>query len=376
MVAAALVIPALLAWVFLLLLPWRPWSTRERLDSGGSRADADFHAVTVLIPARNEADCLAHTLRSLRSQGAGLQVIVVDDESDDATVEVAAASYGDGLTIVPGSAPPPGWSGKLWALEQGRSHVTTPYLLLLDADVVLAPGMVAALLAKMRDARLDVVSVMVELRWKSVPERLLLPAFVYFFKLLYPFGLANDARFPRIAAAAGGCLLVRADALQRAGGFGQIRSRLIDDCALAGRVKENGGRIWVGLTHSAHSRRTYGGFKQIRDLIARCAFAQLQHSTLRLLALTLLFVLVFWVPVAALAVAGTPARALGSIALGAMMLSYGPTLRYYGMSPLWCIAMPLIATFYLASSWYSAIRFWRGQGSEWKGRAYLASGSQ
>lgn len=369
-------VPAVVIWAAVLLLPWRPWSTRERLDSNHRQGPGDLHDVTVLIPARNEAKYLGDTLRALGDQGVGLQVMVVDDESVDATSEVAASSYAQGLTIIAGSEPPEGWSGKLWALEQGRNCVTTPYVLLLDADVVLAPGMIAALLGKMRENGLDLVSVMVELRWKSVAERFLLPAFVYFFRFLYPFELANNYRFRRIAAAAGGCMLVRNDALHRIGGFKAIRGHLIDDCELARRLKGAGSHLWVGLTHSACSRRAYGGLREIRDLIARCAFIQLHYSLAGLLGLTFVFVLAFWAPLIGVLSGRADAGALGLAVWFLMMLSYGPTLRYYELSLWWSATLPLIATFYLLSSWYSAVQHWRGQGSKWKGRTYVVSDSR
>lgn len=356
-------------WIGVLLLPWRPWGTRERLDATVRPGDADLSDVTVLVPARNEADGIRATLAALGAQGEGLHVIVVDDESVDGTAELATGALQSGPLVVSGTPTPAGWTGKLWALEQGRRRVATPFTLLLDADIVLGPGMVAALRDKMRQDRIQLVSLMAALRMQAFWEKLLMPAFVYFFKLLYPFRLSNDPAFPGIAAAAGGCIMMETQVLEEIGGFRRLKNALIDDCALAAQVKACGYTTWIGLTHSASSTRAYKSLEAIWNMVTRTAFTQLRYSTSMLLTLTGIFMLAFWLPVAGL-FAPPAARTLSLLALCAMGLGYFPTLRYYRMTPWWTLALPLIGTLYLAMTWSSAARYWRGRGSEWKGRIY------
>ncbi|MEJ2761734.1 MAG: glycosyltransferase, partial [Gammaproteobacteria bacterium] len=214
-------LPGCLIWIAILVLPWRPWSARESLDGDTSLPD-DLDDVTVLIPARNEQDCIARTLRSVAAQGRGHRIILIDDQATDATVAEAAGLNLAGLRILPGQTLPPGWTGKLWALEQGRREAATDYLLLLDADIELLPGTLPALRAKLRSEGRQLVSLMAFLRMQNFWEKLLMPAFIYFFKLLYPFHLSNSgSRFT--AAAAGGCILIESRALAAAGGFAAIR---------------------------------------------------------------------------------------------------------------------------------------------------------
>ncbi len=356
--------PAALMWFGLLALPWRPWSTRERLEPLPSdRSRADLSGITVLIPARNEAEVIGMTLSSLQAQGAGLKIIVVDDQSDDGTAEIARRF--DNVDVLPGAPLPPGWAGKLWALEQGRGRVDTAMTLLLDADIALEPGMLAAALALKREHKVHFVSLMADLRRTSFWDRLLLPAFVYFFKLIYPFRLSNSS-FRHVAAAAGGCVLVDTAALRKVGAFACLRGALIDDCTLARRIKDGDHRLWTGMSRGVVSLRPYGDLKSIHDMVARSAFTQLRYSTALLLLLTALFATAYWLPLAALAYGSKLAVA----ALIAMCLAYVPTLRYYGMSPLWALASPLIGALYLAMTWSSAIRYWRGVRSQWKNRTY------
>jgi hopene-associated glycosyltransferase HpnB len=258
----------------------------------------------------------------------------------------------------------------MWALEQGRSEVRTPLTLLLDADIALAPGMVAALLAQRHEHGVQFVSLMADLRRTSFWDRLLLPAFVYYFKLLYPFALSNSA-FRHVAAAAGGCVLVETEVLDRIGAFASLRGALIDDCTLARQVKRAGFRTWTGLSRGVVSLRPYGTLQSIHDMVARSAFTQLRYSTALLLLVTLVFAVAYWVPLAALCWPQT--RIWGVAALAAMGLGYWPTLRYYGLSPAWLLAKPLAATLYLAMTWSSAIRCWRGVRSQWKERIYASS---
>jgi hopene-associated glycosyltransferase HpnB len=357
-------IPAVM-WVGLLLAPWRPCSTREHIEADPHAGSVDLSEITVLIPARNEADVIGLTLTGLQSQGHGLQVIVVDDQSSDATAQIAA-SFAN-TRVVSGQPLPEGWAGKLWALEQGRSHVSTPITLLLDADIQLQPGLLAALLAHKRKDNRQFVSLMADLRRTSFWDRLLLPAFVYYFKLIYPFSLSNS-RFRHVAAAAGGCILVDTEALQRAGAFASLRDALIDDCTLARQVKSAGYRTWLGLSRGVVSLRPYGDLRSIHDMVARSAFTQLGYSTLVLLIVSALFVFAYGVPFILLGSAQT--WRLGLLALIAMMLSYVPMLRYYRMGMAWALLLPLGAALYIGMTWSSAIRYWRGVRSRWKDRTY------
>jgi hopene-associated glycosyltransferase HpnB len=241
----------------------------------------------------------------------------------------------------------------------------------LDADIELAPGIVSLLLKKAKTEGLEFISLMARLRMQGFWERLLMPAFIYFFKLLYPFRRSNTPS-SKVAAAAGGCILLETALLRRLGGFEPIRDALIDDCALAGAAKSLGAHTWIGLTHSAKSLRAYGGFREISNMVARTAFYQLRYSVSLLFFLTLAMTLLFWIPVVGFGFPSTGAKILSALSLTAMMASYLPTLRFYGLPMGWSAALPLVGTLYLAMTWISAIRFWRGLGARWKGRAYGA----
>jgi hopene-associated glycosyltransferase HpnB len=358
-----------LIWLAIMLLPWRPWGTREYMDSPASSPDADLSDITVLIPARNEADVIGRTLSSLKTQGNGLRIVAVDDRSTDRTVTVAQTFGMQNLRIITGEALPADWSGKLWALEQGFRHVNTPLVLLIDADIELQPGIVQRLRRKLKEDHLQLVSLMAQMRMVSFWERLLMPAFVYFFKMLYPFRLSNSG-FSGVAAAAGGCILLETRLIKEIGGFKAICNELIDDCALAKQVKSLGYRTWIGLTHSVSSLRSYENLAGIWNMVARTAFCQLRYSAVLLIGTTAIMLGVFWVPVAGLFSPPAWAKTLSACAFAALILSYLPTLKFYGRSRGWAVALPLIATLYLAMTWSSAVRFWVGAGSPWKGRFY------
>ncbi|MBX6420977.1 MAG: glycosyltransferase [Nevskia sp.] len=361
-------LPAALAGFGLLLAPWRPWSTRERLETAGAVPHADLSEITALIPARNEAALLPRSLAALTAQGRGLRVVVIDDQSEDGTAQIARRF--PGVEVIAGTPLPAGWSGKLWALEQGLRTVRTPRVLLLDADIELAPGLLARLLERQRRHHLQLVSLMADLRRTSFWDKLLLPAFVYYFKLLYPFALSNAPRFKSIAAAAGGCVLVETEALRAIGAFASLRDALIDDCTLARRIKRAGMRTWIGLSRGAVSLRPYGTLRAIHDMVARSAFTQLGYSTPLLLLVTAIFAGVYWAPLGLLA---TSTGWLAALSLAALALGYVPTLRYYGLAPGWALLLPLTATLYLAMTWSSALRYFRGVRSQWKGRRYEAA---
>lgn len=359
-------------WLGLLALPWRPWDTRERLEASGETPDADLSSVVVLIPARNEAATIGRTLAFLSAQGRNLKIILIDDQSTDDTADAARDGAGINLAleIIVGTSLEPGWAGKVFALEQGRSRADRPLILLLDADIALRPGTIAALLEKKRETGAALVSLMAELSMQGLAERLLMPAFVYFFKLVYPFALSNGrTRF--VAAAAGGCVLIERAVLDGIGGFGVLKGAIIDDCALARAVKRSGRRTWIGLSHAAKSIRGYQTLGTIWRMVARSAYTQLNYSPVLLGGASLMLALAFWMPLIALITfPALDAKLIGGLALLAMMASYWPTLRYYDRSPWWVLALPLIGTLYLAMTWSSAIDYWHGRRTIWKGRIY------
>jgi hopene-associated glycosyltransferase HpnB len=364
-----LIATAALAWVVLLVAPWQPCSTKERLEPDHIEGMLDLSDITVIIPARNEAVGIRRTLSALADQGAHLAIVLVDDQSSDETVRFSRSMAAERLRIIEGEPLPPGWTGKVWALEQGLRSVTTDLALLLDADIELDRGMIGALKWKLNDAKVDLVSVMAWLRMESFWERLLAPAFIYFFKLLYPFSIGNSPH-SRLGVAAGGCVLVRMDALKKAGAMQSIRTAIIDDCALASCIKGSGGRTWIGLSHSVRSHRPYPSLENFWEMVARTAFTQLRYSVWLLLGTTLVMSGIYVIPWVGLFLTSAAARWFGLIGVSGMMTSYVPTLLYYRRSILWAPMLPVIGSLYLLMTWTSAIRFWRGRRLEWKDRIY------
>ena len=361
---------ALLAWVGVLVAPHQPHRTRERLEADPTAED-DCASVTVLIPARDEATSIGRAIGGLAAQGRGLDVIVVDDESSDGTAEAAraAATAARGaleLRVIAGRPLPEGWAGKPWALEQGLAAVDRPFVLLLDADIEVARGLVSTLLREARARDASLVSLLAELHCTGFWERLLTPAFVFFFKLLYPFVWSNDPR-RRTAAAAGGCMLVRSDALRAIGGFAAIRGALIDDCSLAQKMKQQG-PIWLGLTDRVRSIRAYDDWQEIRRMISRSAYAQLRYSPALLAGTVAGMALTYLAPPLFALFGDGLARWLGVAAWLLMALAFQPTLRFYRVSPLWGVALPFIAVLYLLYTLDSAYQYMRGRGGAWKGR--------
>jgi hopene-associated glycosyltransferase HpnB len=364
---------ALLAWLGLLLSPHQPHRVRERLEPqpGG----ADLSGITVLVPARDEAALIGPVLTALERQGQGLEVVVIDDQSSDDTRGAAERAAGPSLSlrVIAGAALPDGWAGKLWALEQGLRLVDRPYVLLLDADIELAPGMLPALLGAARERDATLVSLLAELSCRTFFERLLSPAFVFFFKLLYPFAWSNDAA-RATAAAAGGCMLVRTDVLRQIGGFAAIRGALIDDCTLAAALKRHRPPIWLGLSHGVRSVRRYAALDDFWSMVSRSAFTQLRYSTSWLIVATVLMLLTLVAPVAGVAAGAMSGdwRVLATAggAWLALSAAYWPVVSFYRLSPAWAATLPMAAALFLAMTWTSAIGYWRGTRASWKARDY------
>jgi len=382
MVFDFLALLAFAVWLYLAFGRGGFWLGAER-DDFDPPLPAQTPEVTAVIPARNEADGVGACVESLlRQHYRGLRaVVLVDDESSDGTAPVArqaAAACGaaDRLTIVAGTPLAPGWTGKLWAMRQGIAAATAgpppDFLLLTDADIVYAPQVLGWLVAHASANRLVLASFMVELRCDSLPERGLIPAFIFFFQMLYPFAWVNRPA-AATAAAAGGCMLVRADALQQAGGIDAIRSALIDDCALAAALKAQG-PIWLGLTRRVRSLRRYPHWSDVGHMVSRTAYAQLRYSPLLLLATVAALTLVYLVPPVATIFGAGPSRAFGIGAWAIMAILFQPTLRSYRLSPLWGFALPAIAAAYLVFTVQSAIASMRGKGGLWKGRFQAAAG--
>lgn len=367
-------------WLYLLAGRGLFWLARQRDDRPEPPAPPAWPDIVAVIPARDEAASIGQAVRSLLGQDypGRLQAIVVDDASQDATAETAADAADaigarERLTLLRGRPLPAGWTGKLWAVKQGVEAAESrrpKYLLLTDADIVYAPGALRRLVARAEQRGTVLTSVMVKLRCASFAERCLIPAFVFFFQMLYPFAWVNRAE-RATAAAAGGCMLVDAGALATAGGIEGIRSALIDDCALAGEMKSVG-PIWLGLSEHVTSIRAYDGFAPIRRMVTRSAYAQLGYSPL-LLAATVLAMAATFLAGPALAIFGTgPTALLGAAVWALMAVAYQPTLRLYQLSPLWGPALPAIALVYTLWTVESALQYARGQGGQWKGRVQAA----
>jgi hopene-associated glycosyltransferase HpnB len=360
----------LVFWLVMLLLPWQPWRNRETLTVAHPASHADLSDISVIIPARNEAGQIYRTLQALAEQGKDLHVIVVDDQSQDDTANQARSFQHLELSVIDGLPLPKGWTGKLWALQQGVATIQRPITVLLDADITLAAGALAELRDKMQQQKLALVSVMAQLSMRTYWEKLLLPAFIYYFKQLYPFALSNNPGIKFVAAAAGGCIMMKSDTLKAIGGFAAIKATLIDDCALARRVKQKGYRTWLGLTRDVYSHRPYGDLGPIWEMVSRTAFHQLKYSLSLLLIVTAIFLTIYALPWPGLFSDSTLGQTSAALSLVIMMVMYFPILRYYRLSPLWCLAVPLIALLYLAMTWSSAIAHWTGSGKGWRGRRY------
>ncbi len=366
-------------WLYLLAARGGFWLARERDDRSQPAEPANWPSIVAVIPARDEAVGIGQTVQSLLHQDyLGLEIVVVDDGSTDgtaaaATNAAAALDAGERLSVLPGGPLPPGWTGKVWAQKQGvaAARAKSPrYLLLTDADIVYAPGALKRIAARAESGRYALTSVMVKLRCDSFAERAFIPAFVFFFQMLYPFAWVNRPEYAT-AAAAGGCMLVRGDVLEESGSIDGIRNALIDDCALARQIKAEG-PIWLGLTDNVRSIRAYESFGPIRRMVTRSAYAQLGYSPLQLLGTTLGMILTFLAgPLLAIFASGMVAL-FGAAAWSMMAIAFQPTLRLYRLNPLWGFALPLIACAYTVWTIESALQYARGQGGQWKGRIQAA----
>jgi len=366
---------SLIIWLVLIFARHGFWLTRER-DTRDVPADPmHWPDVVAVVPARDEADVIARSIGSLAAQDypGNFRVILMDDSSSDGTADIARALGSDRVEVVPGLPLAPGWTGKLWAVSQGieRAGSGPIWLWLTDADIDHAPDTLRTLVARGEAGGLALVSLMAKLRADSFAERMLIPAFVFFFQMLYPFGLVNGPT--GLGGAAGGCMLVRRESLEAAGGIAAIRDALIDDCTLGALLKRQG-RIWLGLTDRSRSIRPYDGFGAMAAMISRSAYAQLRYSPL-LLAGTLLGLALVYAAPPLLALFGQGFARLAGIAAWALMaIAFQPMLAFYRRSPLWGVALPLIAAFYAGCTLLSAWQHMRGRGGMWKGRAQAAAG--
>ncbi len=352
------------------------WLCDQRDDRKPPPAPSQWPSVVAVVPARDEADVIGRSIGSLLAQDypGDFRVILVDDNSDDGTAQAARAEAErlgrqDRLAVLSGAPLAAGWTGKLWAVSQGveRAMANPPkYLWLTDADIGHDRDNLSALVARAEDGGLGLTSLMVELHCRTWPERFLIPAFVFFFQMVYPFAKVN--RPGKTAGAAGGCMLARADALAAAGGIAAIRKALIDDCALGALMKQQGA-IWLGLTHRARSLRPYDTLGQIGRMVSRSAYAQLDYSPVKLIGVMLGMGLVYLAPVAAVLFGEGVLRLLGLSSWLIMAFSFQPMLRFYRLSPLWGLALPAIGAAYTVFTVQSAVQFWRGKGGLWKGRA-------
>jgi hopene-associated glycosyltransferase HpnB len=355
-------------WCWLLTMHGQFWRAGPVL---GSAMPASTPSVAIVVPARDEAPFIARTVGSLLAQNyPGLaRITVVDDRSADGTGAIVRGLADHRLIVLEGADRPVGWAGKLWALHQGVAASGEPeYFFLTDADIEHDPPHLASLVAMAERHDLDLVSEMVVLSCNSWAEKALIPAFVFYFQLLYPFAWVNDP-LRATAAAAGGSVLIRRRALLRIGGIESVRDALIDDVALAGAVK-TGGRIFLGHSELARSIRPYPQAADIWRMIARSAYAQLHFSTIVLAGTTLAMALVWLVPVVAVFFGHGLTRFLGLLTWAMFAAAYLPTLGRFGRSLLWAPFLPVIALFYMAATIGSAVNYHHGNGVVWKGRAY------
>ena len=372
-------------WIYLFLARGNFWQLRE--DTCEPKPLDRWPRAVAIVPARNEAETISRAVVSLAKQDypGEFSIIVVDDHSDDDTralaLQAAEESGAAGrISIYPAGELPPGWTGKLWALNEGvrvateQSEQAREFFWFTDADIVHSPDTLRRLVSRAEKESLDLASLMVLLQAKTLPEKLLIPPFLYFFLMLYPPQWIADPN-TRTAGAAGGCILLRRAALERIGGFAAIRSEVIDDCALARAVKRSGGKIRMGLTRASVSLRSYRSFSEIRDLLARTAFTQLHYSFSLLIATLIALFVTYLLPWISFCAGDDPAWFLAGTALCLMAVSFGVTVRFYNLSFFWALTLPIAAAFYAYATCVSAFRFWLGRGGQWKGRSQAQRGN-
>ena len=371
-------------WLYLAFLRGNFWRLELEEDSSDPKPLEKWPHVIAIVPARNEAATIVRAVTSLLGQKypGEFEIIAVDDQSDDGTAALARkaaeeAGWAARITVHAASELPPGWTGKLWALNEGISAISgnaPDFFWFTDADIVHAPDTLQRLVFRAETESLDLASLMVLLQAKTFPEKLLIPPFLYFFLMLYPPRWIADLQ-KRTAGAAGGCILMRRAALERIGGLASIRNEVIDDCALARAVKNTGGRLWMGVTRTSMSLREYKTFAEIRDLIARTAFTQLHYSTLLLIATLLGLFVTYWLPWILFFAGEDPAWLLGSTAASLMTVTFLFAVKFYNRSVILALTLPFAAAFYGYATFLSAVRYWLGRGAQWKGRSQAPSGS-
>ena len=366
---------SLAIWLVLIFAHHGFWLTAERDTRNIPMEPARWPEVAAVVPARDESDVIAQSVRSLAAQDypGPLRIIVVDDSSSDGTGQVVRALGLPRIEVEAGLPLAAGWTGKLWAISQGieRAGSSPRYLWLTDADIEHAPDTLRALVSRAEAGELALVSFMAKLRCESRAERMLIPAFVFFFQMLYPFDRVNSSE--GLGGAAGGCMLVHRQSLEASGGIATIRNALIDDCALGALLKRRG-RIWLGLTDRCQSIRRYDSFKAVAAMISRSAYAQLGYSPFLLLGTIAGLALVYVAP-PFLTIFGVGfSRLAGASAWVLMAIAFQPMLAFYRRSWLWGLALPVIAAFYAGCTLLSAWQHVRGRGGTWKGRVQAAAG--
>ncbi len=374
---------AVASWLYLLLGRGFFWLEKPLPAPPDSKRTPSAVAI---VPARNESQTIARVVRGLLDQDypGDYRVVIVDDNSTDGTGRIAreTAKCPDRLAVIDAPELPAGWSGKLWAINAGieyarREWPSAEYFLLTDADILHPRHSLTRLVALAEGPRNDgggpgLVSLMARLQCVNPAEKLMIPAFVFFFEMLYPFRWVRDPR-KATAGAAGGVMLVRREKLENAGGIAAVRGALIDDCALAANFKSRG-RIWLGLAEDTVSLRAHAGMNSIWQMVARTAFTQLRHSFLILAGTVAGLTLTYLLPILLLFTGSTAAACLGACSWACMTAAYWPTVSYYRLSPLWAFTLPITAAIYAAATLDSARRYWLGRGGEWKGRAQAHTG--
>lgn len=365
-------------WLVLVFARGGFWRCRDRDDVSEPLQPREWPSVVAVVPARDEAELIAASMGSLLGQDypGEFHIVLADDQSTDGTAQkaresAAASPHPDRLSIISGAPLPAGWTGKIWAMAQGvkyaRENFAPKYVLLTDADIAHEPENLRSVVARAEAGGYGLVSLMATWRCRSAAEKWTIPAFTYFFQMVYPFRWVSDPR-RKTAGAAGNCMLARADLLEQAGGMESIADALIDDCALGARMKSVG-PIWLGLSHRLVSLRPYPHFADIGRMVSRSAYAQLQFSPLLLAGAILGLILTYFAPVLLAFFAPSPAGGCGIAAYVLMSVSFAPIQRFYGLKRWRALTLPLIAGLYMVYTLDSALQHWRGRGGMWKGRA-------